>query len=505
MKGEKSNKIGRNDPRPCGRLKPNGRPLKYKDCHLNMGSESLNTPPRRYFHPASGIVFGGDANSLSLYERNTRLIEGIVSIFSINSKKNWLEIKDGITRDHVKELYRLITWLWPYDTDIKTLYPKPENKLRSLYLGWMRPESVLDSVVRYSLYCDEILVMNPFLNPWTIVEEYNPLVHPEDYVADTVKWLFFILQISPWILSGHVILLPHTADFDYKFRLETWKLAEERMKKKTKAEQQELVDDPQFKKYSDADFKRMWLSTPTEAMRVKIKDRNPELTEQQVQEMLDYVHKLKKSDPLYASNPNEKGSFGMHISSLGENLETGLYIAQITGSYLYTDFNWRWKEILSTAQETKNDSLKDWSFITHGFQKLDFKFLNNTTPQFANRIREEGRLASMRNFLRKTWLDISGNQDQRSFEQMSLNFKDELIEEYGKAEVEWEKIDKNLLKWVTGEGGVGSILTAAMDWKLPALGFAIGAIGNLISAQYNRKEYKKNVPLSVFVDLNRKR
>ena len=82
----------------------------------------------------------------------------------ISNDYNTIEIKKSISRDHIKEVFKLMAWLWPPDTKVLELLPKPEDKLRSLYLGWMRPESVLQSVVRHSLYCDEILVKNPFVN-----------------------------------------------------------------------------------------------------------------------------------------------------------------------------------------------------------------------------------------------------------------------------------------------------------------------------------------------------
>ena len=72
----------------------------------------------------------------------------------------------------------------------------------------------------------------------------------------------------------------------------------------------------------------------------------------------------------------------------------------MTGSYLYTDFDFRWKEISSIANRG-DDRQELWGPITQAFQKLDFKFLNKVNPMFANRIKQEGRLENMRNFLRR--------------------------------------------------------------------------------------------------------
>lgn len=487
-------KLGRNDPCHCGSGK------KYKRCHLDSDSTPDSTRVRisPYIHKMSGIKFDPTGNTLSLYDRNVALITGIIDIFGLDDKTNWAEIKRKISREHVKELYKLIAWLYPPDTDVAKLLPPPSDKLRSLYMGFMRPESVLNSIVRYSLYCDQILVVTPFLNPWCIAEEYNPLVHPEEYVADTIKWILFVLPLSPWILDEHVILIPDPGDFDYKLRTETWNLAKVRSKNFST---NDIANDPQMKEYSESDFKRMWLATPTYAMKEKLKEHTPSMSDKEVDDMIKYIEKQKEQDPYFPTNPNENQTFGLHTHQTGGNLEMGLFISQLTGSYMYTDFNFRWKEIESVAKDGTDQNV--WGPITQAFQKLDFKFLDKVDPKFANQVRQDGRLESMRNFLRKTYQSVSEKNDVKA--DTLRNIKDELVEEYHKAESDWSKIDSDLAKWVTGEGGLGSVLTAGMDWKIPALGFSMAAISHLLGSRFERKRFKQNVPLSVFIDLRNKK
>lgn len=485
--------IGRNDPCPCGSGK------KYKKCHL--GKEPKNfIGSGSYHHTLSGIKFDRSGNKLSLYERNRVLVDGIIDILSFDGKKSWSDIKNKISRDHIKELYKLIAWLWPPDTDISSILPRPENKLRSLYLGFMRPESVLDSVVKYSLYCDQILVMNPFLNPWCIAKNYNPLVHPEKYVGDSIKWILFVLQLAPWIADESVVLIPDPGDFDYQLRMQTWELAKKRSKNFSI---NDIANDSQLEKYHKEDFKRTWLSTPTDAMKRWIKEYDPKISDSKINQMMQYIEKEKKMDPFFPTNPKETGMFGFHTAQTGGNLEMGFFLSQMTGSYLYTDIDFRWQEILSSAN-LKSKQQNIWGHITHSFQKLDFKFLNpqRITPEFAKRIRNDGRLESMRNFLRKTWLSVSKSTDNQKIDRENvLNFKDELVEEYNKAEAEWGKIDADLLKWITGEGIGGILATGGMNWQLPALGFSIAAVGNLLQARFKRDRFRKNISLSVFIDL----
>ncbi len=489
-------KIGRNDPCPCGSGK------KWKKCHLGKEAELVSLP--FYHHKMSGIKFDISGNSLSLYDRNKILLEGIIDIFSLKSGKKWHDIKKNISRDHVKELYKLIAWLWPPNADLSALLPKPENKLRAFYIGLMRPETVLNSVVRYSLYCDEILVTLPFLNPWTITEEHNPLVHPELFIGDTLKWVLYILNLAPWILQGHVIIIPDPGDFDYGLRKQTWDLAQVRLKD---IKPRDLENELDWEKYAEADFKRLWLATPPDAMRQKLKEHDPKMSDQKIEEMMAYIEKVKEQDPLFPTNPNEQGMFGLHTSPTGANLEMGLYLSQLTGSYLYTDLDFRWKEISSIGNQS-NEQQNVWGPITKTFQNLDFKFLDNVNTEFANKVRQDGRLESMRNFLRKTWLSLADSSDAQNSvsEGKILAFKDELVDEYHKAESDWQKIDADLLKWVTGSGGLGGVLAAGgMNWQIPALGFSLAGVGQLLNARYKRNRFRGNVPLSVFIDLKNKK
>jgi len=113
----------------------------------------------------------------------------------------------------------------------------------------------------------------------------------------------------------------------------------------------------------------------------------------------------------------------------------------------------------------------------------------------------------LRNFLRKTWGEVSADEtlDYGKANKLALEFADELKEQYSKAESEWEGIDADLRKWLLSRGGLGALIaTGGVDWTIPALGFALGGVNQLLTARHERKNFRKNVPLSVFVDLKAK-
>lgn len=192
---------------------------------------------------------------------------------------------------------------------------------------------------------------------------------------------------------------------------------------------------------------------------------------------------------------------------MGANLELGLYLGQATGSYLYTNRPFQWKEIMSVKKQATGDS-NLWSPLTQAFQSLDFTFLNEVDAGFAYKLKEEGRLGGFRNYLRRVWNKIEEPNTPTQADKAAREFGDELHEEYAKTKEEWAKIDKSIINFMTGATGVSTLLptliTGGLDWTIPALGFSIAGVGKLLSARYKRKEFKANVPLAVLLDLEKK-
>lgn len=474
-------KIGRNDKCPCG------SGLKYKKCHLGK-------PLRIYPEPFK---------ERSIRERNIILLNAIGDIF-FGKNKNWDEMRDSLTEDKVKELYKIITWLYPPQTDIKQLLPKPDKTLRGLYTGDIRPQDILQNIVRYSLYTDEILVVSPFLAPLTMRQDFSPLYNPKQYRQDTLELIYFALALAPWIGAGIVNMIPNPMDFDYRLRDEIYTMAEQRY------ETNKEFYDAEISNYSEEEgkkeFKRIYMRMPEVAMRRKIKDFKPESTQKEIDDMVEYWLKQRKNDPLLLDEEMSSEA-EMKIKRMGANLELGLYLGQATGSYLYTNRMFQWKEIMSSKQQTSDDS-DVWSPLTQAFQSLDFTFLNNVDAGFAYKLKEEGRLGGFRNYLRKVWHKIEQDNTPAQANSAAREFSDELHEEYGKTKEDWAKIDKSIIEWIAGGTGLSTILppliTGNLDWKIPVLGFAITGVGKLLSARYERKDFKANVPLAVLLDLEKK-
>jgi hypothetical protein len=474
-------KIGRNDPCPCG----SGQ--KYKKCHgdLRKGNDPLfaekNQPP-------------------SLLERNLILLSAVTDIFG---KMKWEDLKRKISGEHVRALYEVIAYLWPPDTDLISLLPN-DNKLRGLYLGEIEPQLIAQHVFRFGLYADELMIVDPFHNPHFIRGEFNPLENPDQFRADTLKLVAFIFTLAPWIAAGLVKLIPDPGYFDLPLRKQFIEMARDRVG--------EQVPDEMLKEFGEfqrADLLRVINTLPTEHLRSKIKKIHPDITDAELVEALAYMAKTQREDPLALEQSIIDSGDQLHIGRTGANLETALYLSHLTGAFPYTSFKWKWNELLSVASDLP-PAAKTWTPLTNAFQGLKFKFLNNVDSNFACEMHREGRLESFRHYLKEIWNKAYAQSDPTKIEVSAREFKDQLTDEYRKAQADWDKIDRDLATWVgmtsaaalSASSLASAILSGGLTLALPALGFCISAVTKLATSHIERREFRKKIPMSVFIDLS---
>ncbi|MCA9743159.1 SEC-C domain-containing protein [candidate division KSB1 bacterium] len=465
-----------NDPCPCGCGK------KYKKCH---GNPSFVNDEENL----TGI------SNLSLYDRNIILINAAYDIFNLNDENAWERLKKNISNEQVREFYQLIATIWSPETDISKIFPTPDSKLRALYLGDVRPDFIIPNIFRFSLYADEIIIIQPFLNPWCVAKKFNPIDNPQTHKQEMLRLLFFLLFLEPWINSGLVKIVPDPGDFNYSLRTQMWDLAKERTKgwKPTKEELEVLEP------HAKADFKRWFLTLPKKLISPMLDKTHPHLSDEEKNELFEYIDRLRESDP-FAINQETGDTEGQLLSfTTGANLEMALYICKLTGSFPYTNLKRRWEEILS-AKDNLSETSKTWSPLTKAFQSLDFMFLNSVDPKFALEIREEGRLESFRTFLRKLWRSIDGSPDELKIDDHVRDFCDELKDEHAKALADWDKISQDLKKWL-GLYASGAVIGGKFALGIPTLGFGIAAVTQLLNTHSKRKNFKKKIPMSVFIDL----
>jgi hypothetical protein len=473
---------GRNELCPCG----SGQ--KYKHCCLRLRK---GRPERIEWI----------SNSNSLRDKNLTLIAGSSEIFGLT--RPWDVIKKKISPAQVKEFYEFVAALWPTSTNLSGLLPEPDSTLRALYLGEYAPEVIVQNVCRFGLYADEIFLINPFDNPNMIAEQYNPLIHPEEWIEATLRVIYQLRAMAPWVQKGFVRFIPNPGEFDRSLFMETAKLAEARLRENpvTKADIEQSIMKQQVM--------RKLLTCPPSYVARTYREMKPNATDEQVENLAAFVEEERKRDPFLMDGTMDKNPAQYMVYKSGANLETGFYICQSIGAFPYTNFKYRWNEILN-ARDKFDPNMETWTPLTQAFQRLKFKFLDNVDSKFAFKMREEQRLGGFRTYLRKVWNTIGGSPDPARADVLAREFGDELTQSYAEAKKEWAEIDLDLLKWVGGGGlvagtsaAITALATGGLSLALPAGGFVINSVSQLIVSTMKRRNFRRTVPMSAFVDLER--
>jgi hypothetical protein len=374
---------GRNDPCHCGEQK------KYKHCCLSLDEN----------RGARGDLL---RSAQTLRDRNIAVLAAASDIFGLN--RPWDKVKEGFTDARISEFYRFVAGVWPVGTDQRHILPAPDSSLRALYLGENEPEMMVQNVFRFSLYADQILVVNPFLNSNVMAEAMNPIQRPGEWRIQTLRVIYQLSQLAPWIDAGLVVLIPDPGDFDRSLRVKTWDLAAARLKgTKPNAED---IDQSMMK----ARTRRAFLLSPRKYLERTLREANPGITDEMVEEVLKDMERDRADDPLLPNDTIDRMPAQTMVANLGANLEMGLYICQATGSFPYTNVRFRWREILAAKQDL-DATAQTWSPLTDAFRQLPFRFLDKVDSGFACTIRKEGRLEGFRSYLRKLWSTIGGELD----------------------------------------------------------------------------------------------
>jgi hypothetical protein len=347
------------------------------------------------------------------------------------------------------------------------------------------------------------VLINPFENPHLLREEFNPIVHPEQWRIQTLRVVYQLAMLTPWIAAGIVIMIPSPGDFNRALLIKTVQMAQTRLGTDFLTEQ-----DVEDSAAASMMMKAFYLSPPDYIAR-QARETIPGISDERVKQILDYAAHVRKTDPLLVDETLDKMPGQMTAMKIGANLEMGLLICQSIGAFPYTNVKFRWREILSVGKEL-DPRAQVWSPLTHAFQQLNFKFLNKVDSNFAVEMRKEGRLEGFRAYLRKIWTTVEGEIDPCKSEKLALDFKDELACEYEKAKADWDDIDRELMKWAVPAiagvvGAVGGFSTGQLALGIPSAGFVVQGINELIQAEMKRKEFRKRTPMSVFIDLDEKR
>lgn len=313
----------------------------------------------------------------SIRERNIMLQNGIVNVLDLDSGKDWVRVRRDLTDEQISKIYLLYEALWPRETDLLQLLPKPDENARAVYTGSIHPKSITDFALGASLYFGEIIIEHPFLHAGTVKKEFSPVENPRSYRNEFLKTVLFFLTVMPLVEDGFINLIPDPCNFDDHLRDQMFQMARSR----SAGIKIDPSTEPRLKHLMEEDAKRSLMSLPKEVLRSQILRASPGLDEAAVEETMRYMDQLKERDPLavlqedYEVDGEKGGQFT--LAKLVPNFEMAMYLAQATGSCIVTDSPTRWKELTSAINRRASLLEDPLSMLAHGINASPFGFPQN--------------------------------------------------------------------------------------------------------------------------------
>ncbi len=346
-------KLGRNDKCGCGSNR------KYKHC-CKVLPEELRT----------------SWTELSIRERNLAFCRAIKGILGLDAGKTWLDVRRDITEEQIARIYRFYSHLWPRETDIYSLLPKPDGRFRALYTGVLDVRVIgLHALPMASLF-DEFLIESPIVNPNNLKPESSPTDSPAQYKHQALKDFLLMLDLEPYIGYGLINLIPDPSNFDLNLMKAMMDMATAR--RGTVVAERDRVA---YTKLVIEDYLNTIHMMPRD---VKIRSLVSDfgMPADVAVQSIDTLDANAETSPLTILQPIQPGDGGQLMQfSMVPNYEMALFTAQVTGSVIVTDSETRWNELQAAQHRQMGMASYPWAAVYGQICRLpmDYHMLESYT------------------------------------------------------------------------------------------------------------------------------
>jgi len=412
------------------------------------------------------------------------LYRAIVNILGLDQGKDWTQVRRQLTDDQIREIYRLNASLWPLETDLMQLLPKPDGMPRAVYTGSIHPQTITEFALGGSLYFGELIIESPFVHARTVREEFSPVVNPKAFRQEFLKSVLFFLTVMPLVDLGLVSLIPDPCNFDTHLRDQMLHMAQMR----SVGLELDARKEDRLRELAEGDSRRSLMSWPRDVLRAQLRKASPELDEVGLDDAMRGIERVKEQDPLIVLQEDSLvgGKEGGQLSmmKLAPNFEIAMYLAQATGACIVTDCLFRWNEIRRAIRRPQQGPAFALAGLTHAIAKASFRFPGDV--QDILMLQLNGTLAAYPALMREAfkYLTSLGARSQKP------NFEAHLAARFAKAHAPAQ----NTLEKMRLDANLGRI----------ACTFPVGGIQdntvNRLLLMSSSERHLPSVPMAFFID-----
>lgn len=277
------------------------------------------------------------------------LQNGILNVLELRGDDDWNAVRRRLTDEQISKVYQLYEGLWPLETDLLELLPKPDGRSRAIYTGPIHPATITDFALGSVLYFGEVLIEHPFVHAGILKSEFNPVKNPKSYRQEFLKAVSFFFMVMPLVERGLVNLIPDPCSFDSHLRTQMLQMARNR----SAGIDLDPQDEPRVMELMREQVERNLWALPEDALRRELLRATPELDDANLERALEHIRGLRESDPLAVLQEGSfEGGGQLSMMKLAPNFEIAMYLAQATGASILTDSPVRWAEIQRASRWT---------------------------------------------------------------------------------------------------------------------------------------------------------
>lgn len=419
----------------------------------------------------------------SVRERNLMFSRSVQSILGLDKGKTWENVRRDLSDGQVKEIHEAFGSLWPKDTEIASMLPRPDQNIsRGVYLGTIDPRTVAANAIGLLTYVNEIILPNPFINPAYIRPEYSPIHSPAQHKEQTLKNVLLLLTLEPFIHAGMIHLIPDPTDFNEEFRRSVWSMAEERTKNWEISEE----DMRQFNYLNEDDIKRSIRRLPEQSQRRQLRQVDPDMKDEMIEQVLALMKKQHEEDPLALLQPMEPGQANAQLKIIkGFNLEIALFLAGLTGSFVYTDMLLHWRHLHEhTRAGSTPQTNASWSPVTDAIKAVMFPMQHDVNKLMEDRL-SGGRSGSIRRLIAQLFGSMLDTSTPARLSSMVTQLDSAV----------------KIMQQKRQDQSSESVLDMQFELSVPTAGFENNAVRRLI-VTFGRAKDIRIVPIAMLLHIN---
>lgn len=326
----------------------------------------------------------------------------VQDILGLKSGKTWDDVRRELSDEQVKRIHEAFGSLWPGDTDLSELLPRPrKDTFRAVYLGVSDPRIVEAMVLGWLPYFDQVVLTHPFINPLHIKPEFSPTKSPSQHKAQTLKNVLLLLLLEPYIQAGYLHLIPDPGDFNPQFGMSVLQMAEQR----TAGWKPARNSMGRLEALAEDDHRRLMRQLPESSLKRSMRQHMSEASDAEIEAAIMHIKSELAADPyalLQPIAPGEAGAQSLYFK--GYSLESAMYLASLTGSAIYTDVEAHWQQLHIHARQADRASNTVWAPVVDSLRAVDFPI--DINPQTIYEALQAGRFGSMKAVLRQ-FVDVA--------------------------------------------------------------------------------------------------